>query len=246
MTRTAILAAMTGELKPLVRGWQRERFNGVDLWRWRYDQGEWIAACAGAGENAATRAFAAVERNGPVDLVISTGWVGALSEEFEPGECYNVSGVVDARTGERFVPAVWPQHHSKSPMPWLVTSPIVANQQEKQHLAAAYGAGLVDMEAAAVARLAAMRGIPFYCIKGVSDGIRDQLPDFNPFISAQGKFLLTRFVLFAVFRPWHWPALMRMGENSRKAAQGIRQSLLENLDGSGAIRNRNGYPNFKP
>jgi hypothetical protein len=26
------------------------------------------------------------------------------------------------------------------------------------------------MEAAAIARLAAMRGIPFYCVKGVSDG----------------------------------------------------------------------------
>ena len=35
----------------------------------------------------------------------------------------------------------------------------------------AYNAALVDMEAAAVARLAAMRGIPFYCIKGVSDGL---------------------------------------------------------------------------
>ena len=32
---TAIIAAMTGELKPLVRGWQHERRNGVDLWRWR-------------------------------------------------------------------------------------------------------------------------------------------------------------------------------------------------------------------
>jgi len=58
MTRTAIIAAMLGELKPLTRGWQHTYRNGVDLWSWRFDEGEWIAACAGAGVEAATRAFA--------------------------------------------------------------------------------------------------------------------------------------------------------------------------------------------
>jgi hypothetical protein len=58
----AIIAAMPGELKPLTRGWRHVRSNGVDLWRWRFDGGEWIAACAGAGVEAATRAFAEVER----------------------------------------------------------------------------------------------------------------------------------------------------------------------------------------
>ena len=262
MTKVAIIAAMAGELKPLVRGWQHERRNGVDLWRWRFDDGEWVAACAGAGVNAATRAFAEVERNGAVSAVISTGWAGALSGDLERGKAYRVCGVIDARTGERFEAAEVEELTDWSPRsqnrdlghpgianrhagPWLVTSPVVADEAEKRRLAAAYGAGLVDMEAAGIARLAAMRGIPFYCIKGVSDGLQDRLPDFNQFISTGGRFLLARFVLFAVLRPWHWPGLMRMGENSRKAAQGIRDSLLENLDGSGAIRNRNGYPNLK-
>jgi len=65
MTRVAIIAAMPAELKPLVRGWQHELRNGVHLWRWRYDQGEWIAACAGAGVAPATRAFAEAERTAP-------------------------------------------------------------------------------------------------------------------------------------------------------------------------------------
>ena len=103
-------------------------------------------------------------------------------------------------------------------------------QAEKKRLAAAYQAGLVDMEAAAIGRLAAMRGIPFYCIKGVSDGFDDRLPDFNRFISSQGQFLMARFTLFSVLRPWYWPALIRMGENSRKASQSIAESLLDFLD----------------
>jgi adenosylhomocysteine nucleosidase len=261
VTRVAIIAAMPGELKPLVRGWRRERRNGVDLWRWRFDQGEWIAACAGAGVEAATRAFAEVERAfketeeadspprsqnrdlghpGSVDFVISTGWAGALSEELEPGRAYFVSGVIDARSGERFRPAVWRGEL------WLITSPKVADAAEKQRLAAAYGAGLVDMEAAGIARLAQMRGIPFYCVKGISDGYTDQLPDFNRFISADGKFMLIRFILFALVRPWYWLALARMGENSRKAAESIKESILDFLDERAYIRERNDYPDLKP
>jgi adenosylhomocysteine nucleosidase len=298
MTRTAIIAAMPGELKPLVRGWQQERRNGVELWRWPHDQGEWVAACAGAGQQAATRAFAEIESDGPVDLLLSVGWAGALSESYARGRAYSVSGVVDVQTGERFPISYaagelevlkghgfsravettkenaalaaegmagtgksFPQGLKPEGLfssasgtaeaarfqrdCWLATSPKVAGAAEKQRLAAAYGAGLVDMEAAAIARLAQMRGIPFHCIKGVSDGLTDNLPDFNRFISPQGKFQLARFILFVLPRPWCWPALTRMGENSKKAAQSIAESLLNFLDARGSIRERNGYPYFQ-
>jgi adenosylhomocysteine nucleosidase len=113
---------------------------------------------------------------------------------------------------------------------WLATSPKVADEPEKLRLASTYNAALVDMEASAIARAAQRRGIPFYCCKGVSDGYSDHLPDFNSFISKTGKFQLARFVLFALLRPWYWSALIRMGENSKKSAQGIAASILALLD----------------
>jgi adenosylhomocysteine nucleosidase len=239
MTRVAIIAAIAGELKPLVRGWANERRGNVELWRWKFDEGEWVAACGGVGVEAATRAFAEVEKDGPPDLVISVGWAGALTLPLAAGRAYSVSGVIDARTGERFRVAIWSDER------WLVTSPIVANEAEKQRLATAYKADLVDMEAAGLARLALMRGIPFCCIKGVSDGFHDQLPDFNRFINAEGQFDLTRMILFSILRPWYWPSLIRMGENSRKASQSIREAVLDFLDERATIRERNGYPNHK-
>jgi adenosylhomocysteine nucleosidase len=245
MTRVAIIAALPAELKPMVQGWQHETREAVDLWRWQFDQGEWVAACAGAGVDAATRAFAEVELDGAIDRVVSVGWAGALREEFQAGKAYQISGVVDARTGERFTVSRWPEPDSTAELAGLLTSATVADEPEKRRLAAAYSAGLVDMEAAGVARLAAMRGIPFCCIKGVSDTLRDKLPDFNRFISESGQFRLARFILFVLIRPWYWSALIRMGENSKKAALGLKESLLENLDRRGVLRTRNGYPNFK-
>jgi adenosylhomocysteine nucleosidase len=223
MTRVAIVAAMAGELKPLVRGWAHERRGNVELWRWRFDEGEWVAACGGAGVDAATRAFAEIEKDGAPDLVISVGWAGALNPDLQSGRSYGVSGVIDARTGERSRVAVWSGERR------LVTSPIVADEGEKRRLAEAYQADLVDMEAAGIARLALMRGIPFYCFKGVSDGFTDKLPDFNRFIRPDGQFDLTGMVLFSILRPWYWPSLMRMGENSKKASQSIREALLDFL-----------------
>jgi adenosylhomocysteine nucleosidase len=239
MTRIAIIAAMPAELKPLVRCWQHERRNRVHLWRFRSNENEWIAACAGAGVDAATRAFAEAEKSGPIDEVISTGWAGALREEFLPGQTYDVSTVIDASTGERFVAA------SPSDDRSLVTSSRVAGAGEKKRLAATYEAALVDMEAAGVARLAKMRGIPFYCVKGISDGPSDQLPDFNSFISPDGHFKLAPFILFAILRPSYWPALIRMGENSKKAARSIAQSLQNLLDERGSASKRNDNPNHQ-
>jgi adenosylhomocysteine nucleosidase len=219
MKRIAIIAAMPGEVKSLVRGWQHERRGGVEIWTRQSDGWEWIVAYAGAGQQAATRAVAAAEQLGPLDAMVSIGWVGALAEKFVPGRAYRIAGVIDQQTGERFAA------EKASDDVWLVTSPRVADEAAKSRLRATYGASLVDMEAAAVARLAAMRGIPFYAIKGVSDGVHDQLPDFNRFIEPTGEFRLMKLVLFVLPRPWFWPALIRMGENSKKAAQAIAEEL---------------------
>jgi adenosylhomocysteine nucleosidase len=223
MTRTAIIAALPGELKPLVQHWPHSTRNGVRFWAQRNEEEEWIAACAGAGQAAATRAFAAIEEGGPISLVFSVGWAGALRDDLAPGSAHNVAGVIDARTGERF------RCDAGAGDLWLATSPRVADHAEKLRLAGTYKAALVDMEAAAIARLAAMREIPFYGIKGISDGLHDHLPDFNPFISKDGQFRTGRFALHAAFRPGYWPSLIKMGENSKRASQNIAESLLSFL-----------------
>lgn len=238
MTRVAIIAAMPGELTALVRGWPHSKRNGVEFWAQRNEEEEWIAACAGAGLDAAIRAFAAIEDGGPVDLLFSVGWAGALTHECKPGDAYNVAGVIDVRTGERLLCDAGAGKH------WLATSPKVADEMEKRRLASAYRASLVDMEAVAVARLAAMRGIPFYCIKGVSDSADEKLPDLNRFLGPDGRFKAAQFVVYALMRPWYWPALVRMGENSRKASQNIAKSLLELLDERGP-NEQNGHPNHQ-
>ena len=100
MTRVAIIAAMPGELAPFVHGWPSSTRNGIHFWALRSEDEEWIAACAGAGQAAATRAFAAIEDGGPISLAISVGWAGALRADLITRTAHSVAGVIDTRTGE--------------------------------------------------------------------------------------------------------------------------------------------------
>ncbi len=240
MTRVAIIAAFPGELKPLVRAWPHSTRDGIHFWAQRNEEEEWIAACAGTGQAAAARAFAAIEDGGPIDLVFSVGWAGALRPDIAPGTAHNVAGVVDVETNKRF------RCEAGAGEFWLATSPRVVGQHDKELLSIDYYAALVDMEAAAIARLAKARDLPFYCIKGVSDGLTDRLPDFNRFLSGIGQIKHFRLLLYALLRPIYWPALIQMGENSRKASQKIAECLLDFLDERGHTREQNGHPNLKP
>jgi adenosylhomocysteine nucleosidase len=225
MKRVGIIAAMPGELAPLVKGWQRVP-TAKHVWRWEKEErgAKWIAVCAGIGRDRATKAFAEAEKDGALSAVLTIGWAGALREDKSDQVVYHLAQIVDARTGEEF------QLVSSNRRLLLVTSARIADEAEKRRLASAYrGAVLVDMEGATVARLASMRGIPVYCFKAVSDGLRDRLPDMNPYVDAKGQFQVAKFAANVAFRPQYWGALSRLGKNSRKAAVELGKSVSEFL-----------------
>jgi len=221
--RIAIIAALPGELKPLVANWQRVRTGSRGTSKWVVTQGDdtWIAVCAGMGADAVRRAYAAAGSDGPVDMLLSVGWAGALAAEIQPSAVYVATEIIDAQTGEHF-------RFSAERQLRLVTTARVADAVEKERLAATYpGAALVDMEAAMVARLAAMQGIPMLCIKGVSDEAGAELPDLNPFIDHAGQMRMLPFLAHIALRPRVWPSLVQLGRNSARAADAMRDLIVE-------------------
>jgi adenosylhomocysteine nucleosidase len=224
--RIGIIAALPGELKPLVRGWEKlpvVRGSGIQMWQTMQGEDEVVAVCAGMGAAAARRAFTAAEFAGSLDRVFSVGWAGALTPEAEPGAAYVVSEIVDTQTGERFASA--PQGTGVR----LVTTPGAVGEWEKQRLAASYRASLVDMEAAAIARLARMRDIPVFCIKAVSDAFDANLPDLNPFIDVDGKLRLPAFLGYIALRPQYWGPVAQLGRTSAKAAKNLALMVAPRL-----------------
>ncbi len=224
--RIAILAALPGELKPLIRGWDRvsSPTPGISIWIKTTDEDEYIAVSGGMGTAAAIRSFAAAEHIGTLDMLLSVGWAGALSDAMQPGQCAAVTEIIDSLTGERFL--LTDGNRSLR----LVTTPHVANEAEKLRLHQSYGAVLVDMEAAAIARLAQIRNIPISCFKAVSDGRGAKLPDLNPFIDERGQMRMLPFLAHVALHPQYWAPLAQLGRNSSLAAKNLAVTVQEFLD----------------
>jgi len=219
MKRIGIVAALPGELKPLVSAWKKLDKN---VWTGVVAGHECMAVAGGMGADAATRACERIFAAGPVDELMSVGWAGALSCGLKPPEVCGVSEVVDTRTGERFLTG---QKEGCR----LVTLDHVAGVAEKRRLAESYRAVMVDMEAATVGRLALARNVPFLCCKGISDAATDVLPDFSKFISSKGQLRMAAFLAHVALRPRYWRNLARMGSNSQRAAVALRGLIEEML-----------------
>lgn len=225
MKRIAILAALPSELKPLVKGWQRQRVGRyVSLWTTvDADGDELVAACAGMGANAARRAFAAAAERGALDVVISVGLAGATTSELQLGEVSALSEVIDVQTGEHFSLTDGKRRLR------LATVTHTARAAEKARLLASYGAVLVDMEAATVARLASMRALPVCCFKAVSDADDTRLPEIDRFVDSEGQLSLPRFLAHLAVRPASWPAVFQLARSSSRASKALAQRLREFL-----------------
>jgi nucleoside phosphorylase len=95
----------------------------------------------------------------------------------------------------------------------------VTSVEEKSGLART-GAIAVEMEAEALAERAESWGVPFYCVRIVTDTAAEVLPlDFNALRDADGRFRRSRILLAALRRPGVLvPRLMRLDRRCRDAS----------------------------
>jgi adenosylhomocysteine nucleosidase len=230
----AIVAALPGELKPLVSPttgarWQRLKASkGTVLWERKHLHGRWIAGCSGMGGSRATAALEEIEQYCTADdalaAICSVGWAGALDSQIGVASVWHIARVIDTQTGERFSTAEEaPGHTDKWPV--LATARRVADVKEKARLAASYGARLVDMEAATLARIAQGKNIPFFCLKAVSDNADAKLPDLNPFMMTNGQLRMMSLLAHLAVRPGSWQGMMKLGRHSNLAARHLAEAI---------------------
>lgn len=216
--RVAIVAALPREISGLVKGWQAEESAGVRVW-WNEAA---IAVCAGMGTRRSTVAAGEALARGPVSVLVSTGFAGALCSALRAGTVVRPAFVIDACTGERFATT-----HGEGT---LVTGGMVAGVGEKRRLRSSYGAEIVDMEAAAVARVAAQRGIPFVAVKAVSDEADFELPELARFATASGQFREVFFAFFLAAHPRLWHSARRFAAGAKLASRSLTIELRDEIE----------------
>jgi adenosylhomocysteine nucleosidase len=214
-----MIAALPREVSALVAGWKRRQCPGGVL---VYTDGSAVVACAGMGAARAELAVNAAMAAMPVTTLLSVGLAGACDPALRVGEILRAGVVIDRRTGDRF--------EDERYKPVLVTADTIASVREKERLRRLYDAAAVDMEAAAVARLAREHGLGFVAIKAISDEADFEVEGLSQFAIRDGQFREGAFALHAALRPSMWGKVIALGRNSSKALGALTNALRGELD----------------
>jgi adenosylhomocysteine nucleosidase len=215
----AIIAALPREIKHLVRGWQEHKLPNKTI---AYTNDFAVVVCAGMGPARATLAVQAAMAMKPITALLSVGLAGACDPTLKVGDIVHAGVVVDTQSGERYSNSQFKQV--------LVSSPAIASIKEKRRLYESYGASAVDMEAAAVARIALAHGLSFQAIKTISDDADFELHELARFATQDGQFREAAFAAYSVARPRLWSKLFQLAGNSNRAIQSLTVALESQLD----------------
>jgi len=236
------VAAEAGELENVA-----ERLENLRKLSWPIDyayegiyQGQrFLLAANGAGPKLAAQATEVAIRavsiadlsSSRLEAVITTGFAGGLDPALKVGDIVIAEQVIDFATGEHFPCAALPDHPAAGVV--LSQDRIANNLEEKQELFAKTGACVVEMEAAGVAARSKRAGLPFHCIKVISDGATESFNfDLNRMRTTEGRVSRGKIIVHALVRPNLVPGLFRLKRRSEEVAQVLGEFLVSCRIGS--------------
>lgn len=162
------------------------------------------------------------------EAILSTGFCGALDPALVAGEVL-VASRVEAPDGTLGVQARAPECEWPSASGRVFSvDRVIQTVQEKRSLRA-LGASAVEMEALAVGRRAVHWGVPFYCVRSITDLAGEGFRlDFNAARAEDGRFLTSRIIGAAARHPAVLvPELCRLYWRSRLAARILGDFLAD-------------------
>jgi hypothetical protein len=239
-----ILFALHREARPFL--WEfrpQQRFLGAPCWS-RFCGPAWLTVLVMVTGMGHDRARAALDwalgkpSHGGVPyrpkFVLSAGFSGALQKNLAIGdlvlatEVANPAGKVWASTwpGE-LPPGEWRPPLRRGRI--LSTSGMVLSPGEKQDLGGCHAALAVDMECASVADFCSRAGVPFGCLRAISDDAITPLDTRLASIVASGHVSLPRLVGTLLSSPRLCTDLRRLAKQTRLAARQLGRGLGELL-----------------
>jgi adenosylhomocysteine nucleosidase len=194
-----VIAAETRELSVLAGQLAARRRLGLPIAYSEAGQAagrQWMLAANGAGPRLAAEAVRAAVAGQRPDRIVSAGYCGALSPGLVPGDIVVCDRVIGHDNGARFRTA------DEFGASCLSGDRVIQTAREKCYLRETTGASIVEMEAVGVAAQAAALGVPFHCIRAVTDTATEDLAiDFNATRDETGRFRGSRIAMAVLGSP---------------------------------------------
>lgn len=198
--------------------------NGITTIRGKIGDREVEVLHTGVGERVCRQRVGKFLENQRFDLLISTGFAGALNDEMQVGDLLLAKNFSTVDLNDK--------HSSVSRLPIhiadLFTAPTLSDSSdERSKLASRSGAAAVDMETEFIARACAAHGIPLLSLRVITDTPREPFPApaHVLFDVATQKTDLPKFATFFLTHP---NRISRLIQFARKIAH-ARKTLAEAL-----------------
>jgi adenosylhomocysteine nucleosidase len=204
-----------------------------------------LLAANGAGPKLVAQAIEVAQRairaadlsSSKLEAIVSVGFCGALRPELQPSQIVVGMEVLDPRAGTRY-PCLAIESSCEHQTGVIASQDrVITDREEKAELSAS-GAAAVDMESFAVAEAANRAGVPFFCVKSVSDLANETFRiDFNQMRTQEGRIARGKIVLYVLTHPWMLGELFRLRRRSQDAARALGDFLVScriNLNGDPA------------
>jgi nucleoside phosphorylase len=166
-------------------------------------------------------------------LLLFAGFAGSLVEHLHVGDLVLATEVIDL-DGNRW-PTTWPGELPAGT--WqpplrrgtiLSSAHLIGDPENKRRLGQTHAVA-VDMESATFARMCCKRGLPFGCLRAISDDVGTALSSQLVDLLTAGRVSWRRALLALVRRPFLLKELMRLSRDTRSAADQLGKGLGELL-----------------
>lgn len=203
---------------------------------------EWRLIETGMGRERITRATAWAVQEGLPDLVLSVGFCGSLTADLPVGsvvlgqsfqllqsleEQCEAAPIGYREAGRGIVELCRTLPARCAPVVTLLRPQ--AKQLLRRRFAAA--ATVIDMESYFAAGFARDHGLPFLCLRAVSDGAQDEIEFDLDSISTNGRVRILKVLALLYRRPNLLPVFHHAWQRSRLAAKELAQATIALMQG---------------
>jgi adenosylhomocysteine nucleosidase len=245
-TIVGLIAAMPEEIKPLLRRAgtvRRERLNGLPCYHFSLAGHRCCLVESGMGPKRAVVATRALLAAAPPRYLLNFGFAGAVRTGPVVGDivvakrllclherlCTEEAGL-DPKLVERLLSSLSATDDNRTLTTlegsFITASGIVAKAELARILPSDLPHPVLEMETAAVARVAVKAEIPLVALRAISDAAGEELGfAITDFTDADLNLRLHRILLTVAKRPWIVPQLFRLAKNARRAGEALAAAV---------------------
>jgi len=221
---TFALPAESSEFLSRLKDKSRADRNGIRVIRGKIDDRDIEILHTGVGEKVCRQRVEKFLQDHQFDLLITTGFAGALNDELQPGDLLLAKNFSTIDLNERGLScSSLPIHVADL----LTVSALIDSSNERNKISRASNAAAVDMETEFIARACATHGIPLLSLRVITDTPTQPFPAPPSvlFDIQQQRTDMAVLAKFFLAHPTRLPGLIQFGRTIARAKKILASAL---------------------